>query len=81
MPYLTTEAKSKLDAGTVPRTAGELTYLLARQVQKYLPEELRYEHMATVLGALEGCKSDFIDRILLPYEHRKWRDNGDVWNV
>lgn len=81
MPYLTAAAKARIDAGALPITAGELTYCLTRAAQGYLKSQpaLRYEDIAVVLGAIEGAKIDFVDRVVLPYEARKRHENGDVW--
>lgn len=81
MPYLTDERKAELARGKGPTSAGDLTYLLQQQLQEYLSGRtaIRYEDLAVCLGALEGAKLDFIERIVTPYEQRKQCENGDVW--
>lgn len=80
MPYVTDEAKKDVDAGTPPTNVGELTYKLQQVLREYLEETgLRYAHLAECLGALEGAKLDLIDRVIVPYEHVKRKENGDVW--
>ena len=32
-----------------------------------------------VLGALEGAKLEFVRRVVVPYEERKMKENGDVY--
>lgn len=84
MPYITQGAKDALADGAQPHDAGELTYLLQQVVQDYIRSAThgyRYQTYAEVLGALEGCKADFVDRILLPHERNKKLDNGDVWQA
>lgn len=80
MPYLNSQDKKMLDAGVAPGTPGELTYLLTRQIQRYLEHQvISYEKLVIVLGSLEGCKADFIERVLRTYEQKKCRENGDAW--
>lgn len=75
---------------------GELTYMLQNTIMVYLEQrsqarefgylpdierELHFSDLGEVVAALECCKIDFVDRILLPYEHRKCAENGDVWHA
>ena len=83
MPYVTHEARNRIDRGHCPETVGELTYEMQQLAQRYLlrlDRELHYSDHAEVLAALEGCKADFIDRILMPYEATKCAENGDCWD-
>lgn len=86
MPYITDQHKKLLAAedsfGRLRKrlTAGELTYCLQQVLKDYLGKDFRYEDLAVCLGALEGAKADFIDRIVLPYEHNKRKENGDCWD-
>ena len=83
MPYLTIDRKVELNEGRHPTNAGELTYTIQQQIDKYLTgrgEALCFGDLATCLGALEAAKSDFTDRVLLNYERKKWHQHGDVWN-
>jgi hypothetical protein len=85
MPYVDPKTKYDLDRGAAPTTAGELTFLITRQIQTYLciktmdGNGVRYEDLAVCLGAIEGAKLDFIDRVVTPYEKKKRHENGDVW--
>lgn len=90
MPYVDDHAKARLPQypqpnelpTALPHNGGQLTYLITRQIQAYLQsigDNLGYENLAVILGSLEGAKADFIDRVLLPYEHKKREQNGDVW--
>lgn len=76
MPYIRSEDKIK----DLPKNAGELTYAIQQVLKIYLEGTgLRYAHIAEVLGALEGAKLDFVERIVKPYENQKRMQNGDVW--
>lgn len=80
MPYITQEAQVEIDNGRSPENSGELTYALQQVLKGYLEGTgLRYAHLAECLGALEGAKLDLIDRVIVPYEHKKREENGDVW--
>lgn len=81
MPYLTEERQQRVARSEGPTDAGDLTYLIQQQLQKYLMGRtaIRYEDLAVCLGAIEGAKLDFIERIVQPYEARKLVENGDVW--
>ena len=80
MPYIEPKIRVMLGAGVYPRDVGELTYVIQQTINNYLSEHrLRYQALAEVLGALEGAKADFINRVLLPYETKKRKENGDVW--
>lgn len=80
MPYITQEAQVEIDNGRPPENSGELTYAIQQSLKQYLEGTgLRYAHLAECLGALEGAKLDLIDRVIVPYEHKKREENGDVW--
>lgn len=82
MPYVKPEIVKELDEGRAPTTAGELTYCLTREMQRYLdtkPEGYRYADLAVCLGALEGAKMDLERRVITPYEELAQASNGDVW--
>lgn len=80
MPYITEKLRAK--ALTNPVTAGELTYAFTKSIQNFMrnsPEG--YTTYSQILGALEGAKADFIERVLTPYEGEKQEVNGDVWDI
>lgn len=83
MPYVDQQTRERLE-GDPPNnhaiTAGQLTYDIQQLLVIYLEDRgVSYQTMAECLGALEGAKADFANRVLTPYEERKRRDNGDVW--
>jgi hypothetical protein len=80
-PYVDKETREELTMLSEPNTPGELTYVLQQAIAGYLRRtKLDYAHIAEVLGALEGCKSDFLERVVKPYEQTKLAANGDVWS-
>ena len=90
MPYITHEARIRLDAGAFPQTAGELNFAITRLIDTYLQGKrydaatltwgkLRYEHINEVVGVLECAKQELYRRIAAPYEDKKAAENGDVY--
>lgn len=79
MPYIDKDGRVGV-AQSGPTTVGELTYAFQQEISEYLAEQgLFYQSIAECLGALEGAKLDFIERVVKPYEERKRIENGDVW--
>lgn len=87
MPYVTPEARSRLDAGEAPRNAGELNYSLTRLVDAYLMGQVRdagrvrYTHLNEAIGVLECAKLELYRRVAAPYEDEKQAESGDVYDV
>lgn len=81
MPYI--DKKSREEIGLVgstrlPETAGELTYVLYRDIKEFLGNNARFADYAAALGALEACKLEIYRRSVAPYEDQKIKENGDV---
>lgn len=83
MPYIDPEAKTRLESGERPATAGELNYAITRLVDAYLRDKggVRYAHLNEVIGALECAKLELYRRVAAPYEDRKMAEAGDVYRV
>ena len=81
MPYITGEARARLDAGGRPESAGELNYAITRIVDDYLAARggVRYAHLNEVIGALECAKLELYRRVAAPYEDAKREETGDVY--
>ena len=81
MPYLTEHEKQAIDAGNLdPETEGQLTYVLQQALARYIMKRgLSYATLAQCLGSLDGAGDDLKRRVVRPYEERKQRENGDVW--
>ena len=80
MPYLKSERKEQLKLGAVPATPGDLNYLFTKLILEYLDNNgLSYYTINDVVGALECCKQEFYQRLVVPYERLKARTNGDVY--
>lgn len=83
MPYITGEARDRLQKGGAPETAGELNYALTRLVDQYLTRRggMRYAHLNEVVGVLECAKLEFYRRVAVPYEDQKLRETGEVYQA
>ena len=60
-------------------TEGELNYMLTRIVDTWA-KPLSYDRIAKATGVLENVKQEFYRRVAVPYEDKKLRENGDVYN-
>lgn len=87
MPYVSREARDRLNGGEAPRDAGELNYAVTRIVDAYLStvaeadDRLRYAHLNEAIGVLECAKLELYRRVAAPYEDVKIAENGDVYTV
>jgi len=82
MPYIKPKRREEMDKGVPPETPGELNYLITHQINKYLfLNGMSYQTINDILGALSGVKGEFYARVARPYEDKKIKENGDVYNV
>ena len=81
MPYITAEARDRLEQGGRPETAGELNYAITRLVDEYLIQQggIRYAHLNEVIGVLECAKLELYRRLAAPYEDKQMAKSGDVY--
>ncbi len=77
MPYIA--KKDRVRAENFPDTSGELNFAVTRLLTGYLWRRgLNYANINDIVGALEGAKSEFIRRVVNPYEDKKIEENGDI---
>ena len=87
MPYITPDARRRLDGGDPPADAGELNYAVTGLVDDYLARlatregRTRYAHLNEAVGVLECAKLELYRRIAAPYEDEKIAENGDVYTT
>jgi hypothetical protein len=85
MPYVSSDARSRLASGDPPEGPGELNYAVTVLVDAYLTRaaevdgRTRYAHLNEVIGVLECAKLELYRRMAAPYEDRKIEENGDVY--
>ena len=60
-------------------TAGNLNYLITRLCLMYLGKDYNYAMINSAIGALECAKQELYRRIAIPYEDKKIKENGDVY--
>lgn len=85
MPYITPQARERIGditMGSAPETCGELNYVFTLFIKQYMETKgLSYQTCNDIVGALDGAKAEFQDRVVRPYEDEKIRENGDVYDV
>lgn len=80
MPYILPSVRDEMAVGREPQNAGELNYAITRLVIRYIAQQgMNYQKINDVVGALEGAKQEFYDRVARPYKNRKLIENGDVY--
>ena len=90
MPYIDPELRPRWDA-VVEKfesvidefhsiKAGELNYLLTKIVYSWFRiSNPSYDRIQAVVGLLECVKQEFYRRVAVPYEDRKKKEEGDVF--
>jgi hypothetical protein len=90
MPYITQEGRdvvSQTSGNFVPRDGGELQYAIARLIQLHYgyiaatEGGVRYKHMEAMMGALNGANLEHYREVVAPYEDKKIKENGGVYDV
>jgi hypothetical protein len=83
MPYIPQEDRRYLDPfinelAAHLTTYGELNYAITRLVHDYLPQELSYDVLNSLVGVFDCAKHEFIRTVLNDYEELKRKENGDI---
>lgn len=85
MPYIKEDDRMKFDdigEFTSIKTPGELNYVISMICQQYIKDNgFNYQKINDIVGALEGAKIEFYRRIAAPYEDKKIKENGDVYEI
>lgn len=83
-PYITKKRRKELWSDS-PNTIGELNYVIIMEIFDYLgiPEGcgIDYEACNEVIGVLECAKQELYRKMVAPYEDKKCKENGEVFNV
>ncbi len=83
MPYISPERRDEIERKqTKAGTTGELNYILSMVCVDYLSRKPRigYKELSEVSAALADARSEFIRRVMSPFEDRKIIENGDIYN-
>jgi hypothetical protein len=90
MPYIPCEQRIHIEhacADFTPQDGGELQYAIAMMIAKFYDEVesneggVRYKHMEQMMGALSGALNEHYRCVVAPYEDKKIKENGGVYNV
>lgn len=83
MPYISKDARLRIDNGGKPENAGELNYSITKLIDAYLIQKgkLQYQQINEVIGVLECSKLELYRRIVAQYEDKKISENGDVYTT
>lgn len=90
MPYLPQDERDDIScelAGFTPHTGGELQYAIAYMINNYynrlvsLGNPPRYADMEEMMGALDGAAREHYRMVVAPYEDKKIKENGGVYDV
>lgn len=80
MPYIKQEDRDRLVIGDEAKTAGELNYIISKEIMSYLHRKgISYAHLNEVIGVLECAKLELYRRVVAEYEDVKIAENGDVF--
>ena len=78
--------QGKVDMKFHITSSGDLNYVITQACLAFLDfwkernqEENCYEHFNAVIGALECAKQELYRRVVIPYENKKKKENGDVF--
>ena len=90
MPYIKKKDRIILDdsieslairIATYDGMAGRFNYSISKMIDIILTQRgLNYANMNEIIGALECIKLELYRRIASPYEDKKIKENGDVYN-
>ncbi len=90
MPYIDNATRQLLEssldgvacriASLVSARPGDMNYAISALIRKVYGEKLKYHEINEIIGVLECAKEEFYRRRAAPYEDRKCRDNGDLYN-
>lgn len=79
MPYIKQELRVAIENDTA-FSAGELNFQMTLLAEKYraLHGDC-YDVFNDITGAFECAKQEFYRRVVVPYEDKKMKENGDVY--
>lgn len=83
MPYIKAERRSDLRCYEgeceKPQNPGELNYMISKLLREYVGNNPTYEDLNAAIGATEAAKMEFYRRVVIPYEQKKIKENGDMY--
>ncbi len=86
MPYVNKGRKDALfndnldDFNDNRENSGELNYMITTYLIEYVQRHgLCYQTLNDISGAMTECLAEFRRRVIVPYEIKKIKQNGDVY--
>jgi len=85
MPYIKQRDREALSDGSLfPYDEGDLAYVLTEKTLRFLyggagKTALGFSDYATAMGIIECVKLELYRRMVAPYEDKKMKENGDVY--
>ncbi len=86
MPYIPKEIREIIDdmideitKSDFLRDAGVLNYMISQMCRAALGENPRYKDYNRVIGVLFCAEQEFYRRAVVPYEDKKKKENGDIY--
>lgn len=83
MPYIKEEERKWMKSWGRAETPGDLNYSIMMALLRYLElanniKKVNYAKLNEVMGVLECVKQEFYRRVVVPYEEKKIKENGDL---
>lgn len=79
MPYIPMYRRAELDSNPTPLTSGELNYCMFKLAMDYVfGYGINYTRLGECIAAFECAKLEFYRRVVVPYEEKKIKENGDI---
>jgi hypothetical protein len=79
MPYTKMSKRELYDKNKWPAEAGDLTYVIFRSMLHYVNYHgRRFYIIAVVFGCAFCAMLEFYRRVVVPYEKKKIKENGDI---
>ena len=73
------EHADKDDGRFFTAVAGDLNYIITRLILAYWKGRHSYQAGAEISGAVHDAYNEFYRRVMVPYEKKKCKKNGDVY--
>lgn len=81
MPYIDAKTRKFIDNGGSIQNVGELNYFLTKVITNYIMTRGEsYQTYNDVLGILTAIPLELYRRKIAPYEDKKIKNNGDVYD-
>ena len=85
MPYINKHSRIRwglgIEESPLPIEVGSLNYQITILVDEFLKQNgVNYTNLNAAIGVLECAKLELYSRVEAPYEDKKMKENGDVYD-